>query len=85
LPKQTDRRAPSFPAGATVDENLARRLGQSGRVIEFAAGQEPGIGCHGRAAKTEPEAAAEIDLERAFPGSTRRVRHARGLDAQGSD
>jgi hypothetical protein len=50
-------------AGARIGEGLARHRAQPKCVVEFAIGQQSGIGGHHRAAKLPHHPAVEIELE----------------------
>jgi hypothetical protein len=50
-------------AGARIGEGLARHRAQPECVVEFAIGQQSGIGGHHRAAKLQHHPAVEIELE----------------------
>ena len=43
-PQQTDQRMASVLAGARIGEHLARHRSQTKHVVEFAIGEQPGIG-----------------------------------------
>jgi hypothetical protein len=55
---------------------------QAEHVIEFAIGQQSGIGGHHRAAKLEHDAAVKSEPESPTIRFTRRVRHDRSLNAR---
>jgi hypothetical protein len=82
LTQQTDKRMAAILAGAGVGQDIARQRRQSEHVIEFAIGQQSGIGGHHRAAKLEHDAAVKIEPESATIRFTRRVRHDRSLNAR---
>ena len=50
-------------AGARVGQRLAGHRGQSERIVEFAVGEQTGIGGHHRSAKLEHQPAVEIEPE----------------------
>ena len=77
LPQQPDQSMPAVLAGARVGERLARHRGQAERVVEFAIGEQSGIGGDHRAAKLQHQPAVEIEPESLVIRFTRRVRHRR--------
>jgi hypothetical protein len=56
----------AIPARARFGEHLAGHRGQSERVVEFAMGQQTGIGCENRPSKLERQFAVEIEPENAI-------------------
>ena len=77
LPEQPCQGVPAILTGAGVGQNLARHVRQSERVVEFAVGQQAGVGGHDRSAKLQPQAAIEVKPENAVIRFTRWVRHRR--------
>ena len=77
LPQQTRQPMPTVLAGARVGQRIGRRVGQAQRVVQFAVGQQSGIGGDRRTAKLEHQAAVEIEPQSASIRFTRRVRHRR--------
>jgi len=63
LPQQPDQCMATVLAGARIGEGLARYSAQSECVVEFAIGQQSGIGGDHRAAKLQHQPAVEIKLE----------------------
>ena len=63
LPQQTDQRMAAVLAGARIGERLARHRAQPECVVEFAIGQQSGIGGDHGAAKLQHQAAVEIEPE----------------------
>ena len=64
LPQQPDQRMAAVLAGARVGQHLARHRAQTECVVEFAVGQQSGIGGDHGAAKLQHQAAVEIEPER---------------------
>ena len=62
-------------ARAAVNQVLARNSHQAERVIEFAIGQQPGIGGDARTVELQLEAVVEIEPESIGSGFTRWLRH----------
>ena len=60
-PQQSCQGVPAILSGACLGQNLARHVRQSERVVEFAVGQQAGVGGHDRAAKLQPQPAVEIE------------------------
>ena len=77
LPQHPHQRVPAVLAGAGVGEPLARHRAEAERVVEFAIGEQTGIGGDDRTAKLERQPAVEIEPERLAVRFTRRVRHCR--------
>src|SRR5262245_52704641 len=64
LPEQPGQCVPTILAGACVGQNITCHRGQAECVVEFAIGQQSGIGSHHRAAKLKPQSAVEIQPNR---------------------
>ena len=75
LPQQPDQRMAAIPAGACIGEHVARHRAETEGVVEFAIGQQSGIGGDPGAMELELQPAVEIEPERALDRFTRRVRH----------
>jgi hypothetical protein len=56
-------------------ERFARKLAQSERVIQFAVGEQTGIGRNDRSAKFHHHAAIESQPQNAIGRFTHQVRH----------
>ena len=56
---------PTVLAGARVGQRIGRRVGQAQRVVQFAVGQQSGIGGNRRTAKLEHQTAVEIEPQSA--------------------
>ena len=65
----------AVPAGACVGEHVARHRAETENIVEFAVGQQSGIGGDPGAMELELQPAVEIEPERAIDQFTRRVRH----------
>jgi hypothetical protein len=76
-PEQSGQAMPPILAGARVGQNLARNVRQSECVVEFAVGEQSGVGGHDRTAKLQPQAVVEVKPENAVIRFTRWVRHGR--------
>ena len=61
-----DQRMAAIPAGACVGEHVARHRAETESVVEFAIGQQSGIGGDPRAMELKLQAAVEIEPERAI-------------------
>jgi hypothetical protein len=59
-------RPPAIPARARFGEYLTGHRGKSERVVEFAMGEQTGIGCEDRPSKLERQFAVEIEPENAI-------------------
>ena len=81
LPQQPDQQMPPVLAGARLRQSLATAVGQSERVVQFAIGQQSGIGGDRRTAKLKHQTAVEIEPQRAAVRFTRRVRHRRPVQS----
>ena len=77
LPEQPGQCVPTILASACVGQHITRHRGQTEYVVEFAIGQQPGIGGHHGAAKLEHQAAVEIQPNSIRFRFTRWVRHGR--------
>ena len=75
LPQQPDQRMAAVLAGACVGEHVARHRAEAESVVEFAIGQQSGIGGDPGAMELELQPAVEIEPERAIDRFTRRVLH----------
>ena len=75
LPQQPDQSVAAVPAGACVGEHVARHRAETESVVEFAVGQQSGIGGDPGAMELELQPAVEIEPQRAIDRFTRRVRH----------
>ena len=75
LPQHADKSMPAVLAGACVGEHIARHRAKAERVVEFAVGEQAGIGGDHRSAKLEHQSAVEIEPEKPRIQFTRRVRH----------
>jgi len=75
LPRQTDQFMAAIPAGAAIGERLARHRAETESVVEFAIGQQPGIGGDPAAIELKLHTAVEIEPERPINRFTRWVRH----------
>jgi hypothetical protein len=64
-------------AGACVSQCFAGCRAQTERVIEFAIGEQAGIGCYNGAAKLNRNPAIKIDTENLALRFTHQVRHVR--------
>jgi hypothetical protein len=64
----------AVPAGACVGEHVRHRA-ETESVVEFAVGQQSGIGSDPGAMELDLQPAVEIEPERAVDRFTRRVRH----------
>ena len=64
LAKQSCQRMPAVLAGARVIETIANHVGQPERVIEFAIGEQSGVGGDPGAMKLELQAAVEFKPQR---------------------
>jgi len=53
LAQQADQQVSAILAGARIGERIGSRVGQAQRVIQFAIGQQPGIGGDCGAAKLQ--------------------------------
>jgi hypothetical protein len=71
LAQQAHQIVPIVPARAPVDEVLVRNSHQAERVIEFAIGQQSGIGGDARAVELQLEAAVKIEPQSIGLGFTR--------------
>jgi hypothetical protein len=67
----------TIPARATVNQVLLRDGHQAEHIIEFAIGQQSGIGGNARTVELKLEAVVEIEPERIGFGFTRWLRHHR--------
>ena len=76
LPQHPDQSMPAVLAGACVGERLARHGAQAERVVQFAVGEQSGVGGDDRTAKLKHQSAVEIEPESPAIRFTRRVRHA---------
>ena len=77
LAQHADQIVATVPARATVNQVLLRDGHQAERVIEFAIGQQSGIGGDARTVELQLEAAVEIEPESIGFGFTRWLRHHR--------
>jgi hypothetical protein len=75
LAQHADKIMPPVPPRATVNQVLLRDGHQAERVIEFAIGQQSGIGGDARTVELQLEAAVEIESESIGFGFTRWLRH----------
>ena len=73
LPKQPDQRMAAVPAGARIGEHVAGHCAETEGVVEFAIGQQSGIGGDPRAMELQLHAAVEIEPERTIDRFTRWV------------
>jgi hypothetical protein len=83
LPQHPDESMPAVLACASVSEHLARHHTEAERVVEFAIGEQSGVGGHDRTAKLKHQSPVEIEPESLAIRFTRRVRHGH-LDQQSS-
>ena len=65
LSQEADDAVPAVPAGAAVGENFARQSGQAESIIEFAIGEQTGVGGHPRSVELQLQAAVENRPKRA--------------------
>ena len=77
LSEQPGQRVSTILAGACVGQNITCHRGQAECVVEFAIGQQSGIGSHRRAAKLKHQTAIEIQPKSIRFRFTRWVRHGR--------
>ena len=77
LPQQSDQRMAAVLARARIRERLACHRGQPKGVVEFAIGQQSGIGGDHGPTKLQHQTAVEIELKNLVLRFTRRVRHRR--------
>ena len=63
LPQQPDQRMAAVLAGARIGEHLAGHRAEAECVVEFAIGEQSGIGGDDGAAKLQRQAAVEIEPE----------------------
>ena len=75
LPQHAHERVPAVLAGAGIGEPLARHRAEAERIVEFAVGEQTGVGGDDRTAKLEHQPAVEIEPQRLAIRFTRRVRH----------
>ena len=66
LPQQPDQRMATILAGACVSERAACHHAEAEGVVEFAIGQQSGIGGDGGAAKLERQSSVELEPENAI-------------------
>jgi hypothetical protein len=76
LTQHADQRMTAVLSRARVSQCFAGRRAQTERVIEFAIGEQTGIGCYNGAAKLHRHAAVKIYAKSIIFRFTRRVRHA---------
>jgi len=62
-------------ARARVGERFTRKFAQTERIIEFAIGEQTGVGCDDGPAKLKHHAAVEIKSENTVMRFTHGVRH----------
>jgi len=77
LSKQPRQGVPAILACARIGEFLACHRSRPEHVVEFAIGQQSGIGCDQGAAKLNRQAAVKIELDNPGVRFTRWVRHHR--------
>ena len=73
LPKQPDQRMAAVPAGPRIGEHIAGHCAETEGVVEFAIGQQSGIGGDPGAMELQLHAAVEIEPERTIDRFTRWV------------
>jgi hypothetical protein len=61
LPEQTDQRMAPVLAGAGISEHLTSQCGQAEHVVEFAVGEQPGIGRDRGTTKLQHQTAVKIE------------------------
>jgi hypothetical protein len=81
LPQHPDESMPTVLARASVSEHLIRHHTEAERVVEFAIGEQSGVGGHDRTEEMKYQSPVEIQPESLAIRFTRRVRHGR-LDQQ---
>src|SRR5262249_30116894 len=82
LSEQPGQCVPTILAGACVGQNITCHRGQAECVVEFAIGQQSGIGRHHRAAKLKHQTAIEIQPKSIRFRFTRWFRHRRPRSIQ---
>gem|GEM_PF-5046139 len=75
LTQHADQCMAAVLAGTRVSQCFSSRCAQTERVIEFAIGEQTGIGGHDGSAKLHRDTAVEIKSKNAVFGFTRQVRH----------
>jgi hypothetical protein len=65
----------AVPAAACIGEHVLRHRAEDERIVEFAIGQQAGVGGDAGAVKLELQVAVEIEPERTVDCFTRRVLH----------
>ena len=78
LPQQPDERMSPILAGTRIGQHVARHRAEAQGIVEFAIGQQSGIGGDPRAMELKLQAAVEIEPEWTIDRFTRWVLH-RGL------
>ena len=73
LPEQPDQSMAAVPAGPRIGEHVCGHCAETKGVIEFAIGEQSGIGGDPRAIELQLHAAVEIEPERTIDRFTRRV------------
>jgi hypothetical protein len=75
LSQQANERMTTILASSRIGEHLTSQAGQAEHVVEFAIGEQPGIGGDDRAAKLQGQAAVKIETKCTRFRFTRSVRH----------
>jgi hypothetical protein len=75
LPQQSDKSMATVLPGACVGQHLTCHCPETEDIVEFAIGEQSGIGGDPRAMKLKLQATVEIEPQRAINRFTRWVRH----------
>ena len=74
LAKQTDDTVPTVLAGPAVSQDITRQYGQAQGIVEFAVGEQAGVGCDPRTVELQLQPSVETGPKWAAIRFTLRVR-----------
>ena len=59
MAKQTDDTVPTVLAGPAVSQDITRQYGQAQGIVEFAVGEQAGVGCDPRTVELQLQPSVE--------------------------